>query len=384
MRKTIVLMTMAALMAACGAAPATGELGRKRAERDSLKEAYDALGLRIREIEEWLAAHDSTSRRTLPLVKAMPVHVGRFDHYVDVHGSVKADRAADLHPLTGGRVRALHVATGDRVRQGQLLVSLDNDIVREQIAQARTGYDLARTAFEKQDRLWKQQIGSEMQWLQAKAQMEQAKAGVETLEEQQRLSNITAPFDGVVDDILVRVGDLAAPQMPAARVVDLTGAQLEADMPESYLGRIRKGAPARVSFPALDTVLEARVGHTGAYIDPANRTFKLVVHVPDGGAYIHPNLLSDISVLDLSIDSAIAVPSSAVLEDLDGRSYVFILEPGPGDEARAVKLPVRRTSEYKGMTCIEALTAGALREGVPVVTEGARNVSNGQAVRIAH
>jgi len=383
MKQTIVLMTVAALLAACGATPATGEVGRKRTERDSLKAAYDALGLRIREIEDWLAANDTAVKRDLPMVKAQAVHISRFDHYVDVHGSVKADRAAALYALGGGRVRALHVSVGDRVRQGQLLISLDNDIVREQIAQARTGYELAKTAYEKQDRLWKQQIGSEMQWLQAKAQMDQAKAGVDALEEQQRLSNITAPFDGVVDDIMVRVGDMAAPQMPAARVVDLSGAQLEADMPENYLGRIRKDAPARVRFPSLDTTFEAHVEHVGAYIDPANRTFKLVVHVPMGGGYIRPNLLSDISVLDHSIDSAIVVPNAAVLEDVSGQDYVFALTPGAGDEARAAKLPVRRVSEYKGLICIEPLERGALREGAQVVVEGARNVSNGQLVRMA-
>ncbi|MCC6402003.1 MAG: biotin/lipoyl-binding protein [Flavobacteriales bacterium] len=167
MKQTIVLMTMAALFAACGAAPAPGEVGRKRAERDSLKSAYDALGLRIREIEDWLATNDTAVKRDLPMVKAQTVRISRFDHFVDVHGSVKADRAAALHALGGGRVRALHVSVGDRVRQGQLLISLDNDIVREQIVQARTGYELARTSYEKQDRLWKQQIGSEMQWLQA-------------------------------------------------------------------------------------------------------------------------------------------------------------------------------------------------------------------------
>ncbi len=382
MKQTLAYLTIAAFLVACGTSAPEGDLGRKRAERDSLKAAYDELGVRIKEIEEWLAANDSSAKRNLPMVNVQPVRTARFDHYVDVHGSVKADRAAALYAMGGGRVRTIHVSIGDRVRRGDAIITLDNDIIRDQIEQARTGYELARTAFEKQDRLWKQQIGSEMQWLQAKAQMEQAKSGLDALHEQQRLSNVSAPFDGTVDDIMVRVGDMAAPQLAVARVVDLSGAQLEADMPENYLGRIHKDAPARVRFPSLDTTFDAHVEHVGSFIDPANRTFKLVVHVPKGGAFIRPNLLSDISVLDHSIDSAIVVPAGAVLEDVSGTSYVFTVNAPGNGEARATKVPVRRVSEYKGQACIEPLTPGALNTAGAVVTDGARNLSNGQLVRV--
>jgi RND family efflux transporter MFP subunit len=384
MKQLLPYLTAAVLLSACGTSTPADELGRKRAERDSLKSVYDDIGKRIKEIEDWLTENDTSVRRNLPMVKTMVMAAGRFDHYVDVHGSVKADRAAALYALGGGRVRSIHVGAGDHVRQGDLLISLDNDVLRDQIQQARTAYDLAKTTFEKQEQLWKQRIGSEMQYLQSKAQMEQAEAALNALEEQQRLSNVTAPFDGTVDEVMARVGDMAAPGVPMARVVDLSGAQLEADMPEPYLGRVKKDATALVRFPSLnDSVLTAHVEHVGTFIDPANRTFKVVLHVPGGGAYIRPNLLSDISVLDHSIDSALVVPSSAILEDVNGTSYIFLLTPTHDDEARATKRMVRRVSEYKGITCIEPLEAGGLREGVAVVTEGARNVSEGQTVRIA-
>lgn len=135
------------------------------------------------------------------------------------------------------------------VRAGQLLISIDNDLVEKQIAQASTAAELARTTFEKQDALWKQKIGSEMQFLQAKAQMEQAQAGLAALHEQQRLTNITSPFEGMVDDIMVRVGDMASPMQPVARVVNLSAVQLEADVPEGYLRSVKAGAPVKVRFP---------------------------------------------------------------------------------------------------------------------------------------
>src|SRR5690606_18380915 len=134
----------------------------------------------------------------------------------------KADESATLYSMTGGRVASIRVKAGDKVRKGDVIATMDNEMVEKQIAQAQAGLDLARTTFEKQQRLWDQHIGSEIQYLQAKTQKEQAEAGLATLKEQQRLSNVTAPFDGMVDEVMARVGDMAAPQMPVARVVNLT------------------------------------------------------------------------------------------------------------------------------------------------------------------
>jgi RND family efflux transporter MFP subunit len=190
---------------------------------------------------------------------------------VDVHGNVKADKAAALSTVGGGRVRSILVEVGDRVHSGQLLVSIDNDLAKEQITQAEAAYELAKTTFEKQESLWQQKIGSEIQYLQAKAQKDQAEAALGTLREQQRLTNVTAPFDGTVDEIMVRPGDMTAPGVPIARVVDLSSVQLEADVPESYLKSMKTGAPVKVSFPSIGESFEAKLDHVGEFIDPNNR-----------------------------------------------------------------------------------------------------------------
>lgn len=179
MNKTILTITLSALIAACGGGDIT-DLGRKRQELDSLKTAYKALGERIKETEAWIVEHDTTVRRNLPTVTADTIVVGPFAHYVNVHGYVRADKAAALY-AGGGRVRRILVSPGDRVRKGDLLISIDNDVVAEQIRQAEATVELARTAFEKQERLWQQKIGSEMQYLQAKSQKEQAEAGLAAL-----------------------------------------------------------------------------------------------------------------------------------------------------------------------------------------------------------
>jgi membrane fusion protein (multidrug efflux system) len=388
MKKAILLVPVAALFAACGGDMAGGGVADKRAERDSLKAVYDQVGKQLKAVEDWLALNDSTLQRSLPLVSAQVLVPGPFTHYIDVHGVVKADQSAALYALAGGRVASIRVKAGDRVRQGQVLMTMDNDMTLRQIAQAQAGADLARTTFEKQDRLWKQHIGSEMQYLQAKTQKEQAEAALATLQEQQRLSNITAPFDGVVDEVMARVGDMAAPTMPLARVVNLNSVQLEADVSESYLRQVKAGAPVTVTFPSIGETFDAPLTHVGEYIDPANRTFKVHLVAPKSEAYMRPNLLGDLSIRDQHTDSALVVPSSCILEEMDGHSYVFVLGPAPqgrfvkDNEAVARKVLVTRLSEYKGMTHVEGEQAGTLKPGDHIVLEGAKNVSDGQTVLV--
>jgi multidrug efflux pump subunit AcrA (membrane-fusion protein) len=201
MKNHFLFLLAAALLAACGSND-TSDLGKKRLELDSLKAAYKELGEKIKETDLWIADHDTTVKKNLPAVTTLVLAPTRFEHFVQAHGHVKADKSADLYGM-GGRVRRILVKEGVRVRKGQLLVDLDNDAIEKQVAQAKAGYDLAREVFEKQERLWKQQIGSEVQFLQAKSNKEQAEAGLAAMKEQLRMSRITAPFDGTVDEIMV-------------------------------------------------------------------------------------------------------------------------------------------------------------------------------------
>ena len=383
MKHSIAILSLTTLLVACGGGDDTSDIGKKRAERDSLKTVYADLGVRIKALETWLAENDSTVRRNIATVTAVPLVAGPFVHYVDVHGNVKADKSAALF-AQGGRVRSIKVKAGDRVRAGELLISIDNDIVAKQIVQAETAAELARTSFEKQANLWEQKVGSEMQYLQAKSQKEQAEAGLAALREQQRLTNITAPFDGTVDDIMVRVGDMTSPMQPAARVVDLSGVQLEADVPESYLKSVKKDAPVKVSFPSLGETFDGELAHVGQFIDPSNRTFKVSVRVPNGQEFMRPNLLSDISIQDMRNDSALIVPSRTVLQDVNGNNYIYVLDATRDDEAKARKVMVERLSEYKGMISIAPADPGDLTGGERVVDEGAKNVNEGATVRVAN
>jgi len=380
MKNHFLFLLAAALLAACGSND-TSDLGKKRLELDSLKAAYKELGEKIKETDLWIADHDTTVKKNLPAVTTLVLAPTRFEHFVQAHGHVKADKSADLYGM-GGRVRSILVKEGVRVRKGQLLVDLDNDAIEKQVAQAKAGYDLAREVFEKQERLWKQQIGSEVQFLQAKSNKEQAEAGLAAMKEQLRMSRITAPFDGTVDEIMVTVGEMTAPQLPLARVVDLNGASLEADVPESYLQRVKTGDPVTVEFPSLGDTITATLASVSRYIDPANRTFKVTLRVPDAETYVRPNMLSVVHIRDIVQDSAIVVPSRCIQEDVSGKSYVFVLDADKEGRAITRKVVVTRVMDAKDRTLL-APNAG-LKGNETILDEGAKSVGDGQRVKVTN
>jgi membrane fusion protein, multidrug efflux system len=380
MKNTIAYLTITGLLAACGATTPTDDLGRKRAELDSLKANHAATAELIKRVDAWITEHDSTVKKTLPNITTFALVPTRFEHFVQVHGNLKADKSADLFAMAGGRVRRILVSEGDRVRAGQLLVDLDNDAIDKQIAAAESGATLARDLFEKQSKLWEQKIGSEVQYLSAKSQKDQAEASLAALREQRRMTQVTAPFDGVVDEIMVSLGDMTG-AMPVARVVDPSGASLEADVPEAYVKSVKTGDPVRVEFPSLGDTLSATLSNVSKYIDPANRTFRVSVRMPKDEAMVRPNLLSVIHVRDQVIDSALVVPSRLVQENVEGKSYLFKLEEKDGQQMSR-KVYVEPIATYKGWTVVAAGKADGLTGIETLVDEGAKNIADGQEVKV--
>jgi multidrug efflux pump subunit AcrA (membrane-fusion protein) len=177
---------------------------------------------------------------------------------------------------------------------------------------------------------------------------------------------------------------MTAPMLPVARVVDLAGASLEADVPESYLTSVKKDDPVRVEFPALGDTLTATISNVSRYIDPANRTFKVTVRVPQTDTYVRPNLLSVIHIRDQVEDSALVVPSRVIQEDVTGKNYVFVLTDEKGKRLTR-KVAVERMADYHGMTMI-TVREGAAGEliGATLVDEGAKNVGDGQEVKVTN
>jgi len=380
MNKSFSIFILAALMVACGTAPDTNvELKTKRAQRDSLKAEREKINAAIAEVEGWLAKNDPELARALPMVTVFPLAPRDFSHYTEVHGNVKADDNALLFSTTGGEVRRIVVRAGSPVRKGQVIVDIDVDALRQNVQQAEANVELARTVYERQARLWEQKVGSEVQFLEAKARKEAGEAQLAALKEQLRNAQVIAPFDGVVDEIFPSVGDMTNPMQPVARVVSLGRASIECDVAEDLLRKVKQGDPVQVVLPESNESFEARIDQIGQFINPNNRTFRITVRVADG-KQLRPNQLANVRIRDKEAKDALVVPARLVMENGQGLSYVYVLEQKDG-MAKARKEFVTVLSMQAGDLLIERGQEG-LQGGETLIDQGSRLVVDGQEVQV--
>lgn len=381
MRHSILILPLIALLAACGAGDmnADAQLQAKRTQRDSLKAERDKINTAIAEVEAWLAANDADLKRSLPVVTTYSLQPRDFAHWTEAHGSVRADQNALVYTTTGGEVRRILVQQGQSVRRGQAIVEIDTDALRQSIKQAEAQVELARTVYERQEKLWQQKIGSEVQYLQAKAGKESGEAQLKALQEQLRSAQVTAPFDGVVDEIFPNLGDMANPMQPVARVVALGKASIECDLAEDLLTKVKVGDPVEVVLPETNERLMATIDQVGQYINPNNRSFKATLRM-DNGTKLRPNQLANVRIRDLDVKEALVVPSRLVMENSAGDSYVFVLEED-GGLARSRKVFVKVISTQGGEFLLERAENG-LKGGETLIDQGARLVVDKQEVQV--
>ncbi|MBL7963560.1 MAG: efflux RND transporter periplasmic adaptor subunit [Flavobacteriales bacterium] len=379
MKQHILILGTLVLMACGGAPDMDAQLAAKRAERDSLKTEREKVNKAIAEVEAWLVRHDPDQKRTLPMVTTFALQPKTFTHWTDAHGSVRADQNALVYSTAGGEVRRILVQQGQSVRQGQEIVEIDTDALEQQVQQARTSAELARTVFERQAKLWEQKIGSEVQYLEAKTRKEASEAQLKALQEQLRSARVIAPFAGVVDEIFPNLGDMANPMQPVARVVALGKASIEVDLAEDLLTKVKTGDPVEVHIPETGEKLMATIDQCGQYINPNNRTFKVTLRF-NNGSKLRPNQLVNVRIRDLEVPDALVVPSRLVMENSAGDPYVFVLEEKDG-MAQTRKLFVKVLSAQGGELLIER-DEKALKGGEHLIDQGARLVVDQQEVQV--
>ena len=351
------------------------DLAKLQGERDSLVALTQTAATRIQEIDAQLAALDST--RELTAVTVLEVSPETFVHSFEALGKVEADRSVNLLPEMGGQIKRVLVSEGDRVAAGQTLIELDNSVMRSSLDEVKKSLSLATTLFEKQERLWKQGIGSEVQYLQAKSNKESLEQRIQTVQNQLAMTRVKAPFAGTVDEMNAKEGEFAAPGMALGRLISSGKASVTADIPESYANVVGKGQKVDLFFPSINKSLEARVTQVSDYINPDNRTYKVYVNLPASAEY-KPNMLAKVQVRDYEADQALSVPAALVQQDMSGNNYVFVwklVKDGIGlVEKRAVEVGKNngeRVEIKSGLTLGETL-----------VDKGARTVREGQSVKV--
>lgn len=351
---------------------------------EKIQQKRDELTNKLVEIEGEIKQLDTKLKeinpeRNIPLITSYEVKAEEFNHYLELQGSVETKQNVVLNAEMGGVLQKIYVSEGQKVSKGQTLAKIDDGGLSQQLAQMEIQLDLARTTFERQKRLWDQQIGSEIQYLQAKSTYEGQVNAVKQMKSQLSKSVVSAPFSGIIDDIITDEGTVVSPgQTPILRLVNLSDMYIKTDVPETYISDVTEGKNVEVSFPVLGETIQTKVKQTASYINPNNRTFKAEVEIPNKNKQIKPNLTARLKINDYTNEDAIMVPQNIISENAQGEQYLYILDKLNGDKAVAKQVIVE-TGKTQGDK-IEILNG--LNDGDMVIKEGARSVEDGQTVKL--
>lgn len=374
MKNLSILTALVALLAACSTSTPSSDVDQLNVRRDSIAGAIETLKAELAEIDLQLAAADST--RSFASVTTFEVAKGGFDHSFQVYGTVVSDKSVTLFPEMAGTITKVTVKGGERVRAGQLLVAMDASLVQASLAEVKTQLTLAQSVFEKQSRLWEQKIGSEVQYLQAKTQFEALQKRLAAVSRQVAMTTVSAPFDGVIDQVFAKEGEMAAPGMAMVRIVGNGGLRLDMQVPETYIQRIEKGDAVDMHFSAIKLDLVGKISAVGNFINAGSRTFGVTVELPKNSD-LKANMMASVALKDYSVDSAITVPNRLILQDTKGvnYTYVYVAKGELGSiERRDLVLGVANND----MTEIKS----GIAPGEKVVDRGIRSVQPGQTVKL--
>ena len=386
MKNIHLLFILAFLISSCGdkeaksfekvlASDNLSELKEKRNEIDAKQQQ---LNEQISLLNEKIAQLDTV--RKVPLITTIKAKQEVFNHQLEIQGNVTTKNLLVITPEFNGILTNVYVKEGEKVRQGQLLAKIDDGGLSQQLAQLEIQANLAKTTFERQKRLWDQNIGSEIQYLQAKSTYESQAEAVNQLKQQIAKTNVTAPFSGTIDDVITEQGSVvAAGQTPLIRLVNLEDMYIETDVPEGYITNVTKGKNVIVEFPVLGKTIETKVRQAGDVINPANRTFKVEVGIPNEDKTIKPNLTARLKINDYTNPEAILIPQSIISENAEGEQYVYVVtNKNPNGEADAKRIIIK-TGRTQG-DVIEVLEG--IDDGAEIIKEGARSVKDGQIVKV--
>ncbi len=354
-----------------------GNLTTMKEKREQVLASYDSIGKLLSQLEVAIAEKDTT--KNYPLVTTFQVKDSLFESYISIQGSVDTRENILIFPEYQGVLTTLNVNEGQRVSKGQVLAKIDDGGLSSQLAQLETQYELAKTTYERQQRLWDQQIGSEIQLLQAKTNMESTGSSVKQLRSQLSKTTIKAPFSGVIDEIITEQGQVVAPGGQALmRIVSLEKMFVKASVPESYLQSVDRGTPVKVNLTSIGTTVDGEISNVGSYINPTNRTFEVEVKISNVDSKIKPNMMANLQINNYSKEGAITIPANAIQESAAGEKYVYVLTNMEDDEAKVVRTQIETGRKSQGF--VEVLQG--LSKNDVIVKEGALTLKDGITISV--
>jgi RND family efflux transporter MFP subunit len=370
MKKISLFLVLATIMlAAC-----TSKKTDKEQLNDLLKQKSE-IEQKIKDLQAKMPQTvDST--KSDKLITVEDLKPSDFSHFIEVQGQVDADENVWVTSI-GGIVTKINVKEGDYVSVGQVLAETDASALMKGIDEAKNGLSLATTVYDKQKRLWDQNIGSEIQFLQAKNNKEAAEKAIQRLQAQLEMTKMKSPVSGTVDEVKVRLGEMASPGTPYSgiRIVNTSMLSVKAKLADSELGKINKGDKVSIVFPDLNKKIESTVSFVGQVVNAQSRTFMVQSRLNNGDHSLAPNMIAKMMINDKLVKDVLVVPSNVVQNSMDG-FYVLVAEK-KGNGYVVSKKAVTPGLDYGGRTIIEK----GLMVGDKIITTGYTEMVEGQDIR---
>ena len=374
----LVLGITAGLLTSCGEEKAQDPAGRLK----ELQAEQARIGAEIQKLQKELSQSgsktaDNTAANTkTKVVQALTLEEGPFRTWVEVQGTVDARQSIEVTAEGMGVVRNIKVKEGQKVTKGQILAELDQTVLLQSIEEIKGQLDFAKQLYTKQSNLWKQNIGSEVQYLNAKNQKESLERRLSTIESQLDMTRIKAPVSGTVDQVYLKLGQSTAMGMPAVRVVNFNDLRVITDLSESYVSRVREGATVDLEFKDLNLSAQGRIAYVARSISALNRTFQAEVPLNNREGLYRPNMIVGMKINDYSTNKAIKIPVN-LLQNSDEGTFVMVVR-GEGTSLKASRVSVT-PGRSNG---IETEILQGLQAGDRIITTGYNDLNDGQAITL--
>jgi len=376
----VVGISSSLLFTACGSGQKTDSLEGKKAQLTSLKDQQEKLTKQISSLEAEISKSDTASgtKEKAKLVTLTALTPTSFIHYIDLQGSVEAENNSTVSPRgNGGVVRQVFVKQGDHVNKGQLLLKLDDAIQRQQLANAQTQVAYAKDIYQRRKNLWDQKIGTEVDFINAKNQVDQAETQLKIAQEQLDFTNVYADISGTINSLTIKVGESFGGALPGGngiQIINTDNLKAVVQVPEVYQQRVKVGTPVKISFPGLgNKEITGVVRVTGKVIDAGNRAFQVEIHIPNDKD-IRANQVAVVKLQDYTASNVLTIPVNTLQTDEKGK-YVMVVAK---DNGRTV---AHKKTVTIGQTYSDKIeVTGGLTSGDQLITDGFQGLYEGQLI----
>ncbi|HPF96254.1 MAG: efflux RND transporter periplasmic adaptor subunit [Flavobacteriaceae bacterium] len=386
MKNISILLIAGILLTSCGGEKknslenvlSSNNLELMRKKRAEIVSEQQAAHEKLVQLDEAIAKLDTIKKA--PLITTFIAKQEDFNHYFEIQGNVTTKDLLVITPEFNGILTNVYVKEGQKVSKGQILAKIDDGGLSQQLAQLKIQADLAKTTYERQKRLWEQNIGSEIQYLQAKSNYEAQSKATSQMEQQLAKTTVRAPFSGTIDDVITEQGSVvSAGVSQLMRIVNLNNMYIETEVPERYVKDVIKGKHVKAEFPILGKTIETEIRQASDFINPSNRTFRVEVSIPKNDESIKPNLTAKLQINDYNNPKALLIPQSVISENAEGEQYVYTVVDKNDKNEGIAKKTIITTGKTQG-DVIEVLSG--LEDGTEIIKEGARSVKDSQTVEV--